>query len=191
MCFLYSSMAPVWERPFIHEINYDSRPVKYLLGGYPLILGNRERYQCGGAEWVWNRQLGHHCLVSRKLNHFPILCFARFWVSEGFCISRLRQWCPKALVQVSGFLHGSWDSLQKLKNDSSVDHFWGLFRSIENIIYLPWNKGNICFIWECPNCSQATSKISIFFFPRTAFKKGVYFLHCQEQSFHLWETWEL
>ena len=129
--------------------------------------------------------------VKGKLNHFPILCFARFWVSEGFCISRLRQWCPKALVQVSGFLHGSWDSLQKLKNDSSVDHFWGLFRSIENIIYLPWNKGNICFIWECPNCSHATSKISIFFFPRTAFKKGVYFLHCQEQSFHLWETWEL
>lgn len=139
-------------------------------------MGNRERNQCGGAEWVWNRQLGHHCLVSRKLNHSPILCFARFWVSEGFCFSSLRQWCPKALVQVSGFLHGSWDP----SKNSKMTVVWIIFEvcseASENIIYLPWNKGNICFIWECPNCSQETSKISIFFSPKNSFQEGCIFL---------------
>lgn len=45
----------------------------------------------------------------------------------------------------------------------------------ENIIYLPWNKGNIYFIWECPNSSQGTSKVSIFF-PKNSFQEGCIFL---------------
>lgn len=130
MCFLYPSVACVGKaHSFMKSIM--TKAVKYLIWGFPKILGNRERNQCGGAEEVWSRQPDHHFLVSRKLNHSPQLnsLFCKVEFPKDFAGQTLGSsaygYYSGLWFTASGLWFPSWlmKSLQKLNNDSGTDHF--------------------------------------------------------------------
>lgn len=123
-----------------------------------------------------------HLLVSRKLKHSSplISLFYRVEVLKDF------------VGQISG--HSAcrhyFSSLVSFKSSETPPKTQRLIfeahsEASEHIIYLPWNKGNIYFIWECPSCSWGTFKVSIFF-PKNSFQERCYISYtAKNKSFHL------